>query len=279
VSALAVRAAGADGLAMMLDWAAAEGWNPGLRDAVPFLAADPEGFLIGEIEGEPVGCISVVRYAGDFGFLGFYIVRPQHRGRGLGLALWNAGMKRLEGRTVGLDGVVAQQPNYRKSGFVYAHANIRYGGQAALGRSDSAGIVPLDRVPWREVAALDRLCFPAPRDRFLHGWVEQPGTRALAAIDGGRLAGYGAIRPCREGRKIGPLVAHDPAVAERLFRALCAGGEGPVFLDVPAPNAEAARLATASGLAPSFETARMYRGPSPTLSLGAVYGITTFELG
>ena len=31
----------------------------------------------------------------------------------------------------GLDGVVAQQANYRKSGFALAYANIRYGGTIA----------------------------------------------------------------------------------------------------------------------------------------------------
>jgi hypothetical protein len=35
-------------LALALEWAAAEGWNPGLHDARCFYAADPQGFLIGE---------------------------------------------------------------------------------------------------------------------------------------------------------------------------------------------------------------------------------------
>src|SRR5262245_49128429 len=32
-------------LGLALDWAAAEGWNPGLDDATPFHVADPAGFL------------------------------------------------------------------------------------------------------------------------------------------------------------------------------------------------------------------------------------------
>jgi hypothetical protein len=32
-------------------------------------------------------------------------------------------------------------------------------------------------------------------------------------------------------------------------------------------------------LAPSFETARMYRGPAPDLPLAQIFGIGTFELG
>jgi hypothetical protein len=45
----------------------------------------------------------VVRYDSSFGFLGFYIVKPEMRGRGYGYQIWQAGMERLEGCTVGLD--------------------------------------------------------------------------------------------------------------------------------------------------------------------------------
>ena len=72
--------------------------------------------------------ISAVRYGSGFGFIGFYIVRPNFRGQGYGLQIWNAAMARLAGRTIGLDGVVAQQDNYRKSGFVLAWNNARFEG-------------------------------------------------------------------------------------------------------------------------------------------------------
>ncbi|MEK9971734.1 MAG: GNAT family N-acetyltransferase, partial [Ferrovibrio sp.] len=116
-----------------VDWAANEGWNPGLNDAGIFHAADPQGFLVGLQDGEPVACISVVRYGHRYGFLGFYIAAPGWRGKGRGFAVWEAGLQHLNERTVGLDGVVAQQDNYRKSGFVLAHRNIRYGGEATFG--------------------------------------------------------------------------------------------------------------------------------------------------
>ena len=34
-----------------LSWAAREGWNPGRHDATPFQVTDPEGFLVGCLEG------------------------------------------------------------------------------------------------------------------------------------------------------------------------------------------------------------------------------------
>ena len=58
-------------LALALEWAAAEGWNPGLHDAHCFYAADPQGFFVGERDGVPIGCVSAVRYGSGFGFLAF----------------------------------------------------------------------------------------------------------------------------------------------------------------------------------------------------------------
>ena len=84
-------------ISLAIDWAAAEGWNPGLRDAECFYVADPKGFLLGELDGKPVGCISAIRYEEEFGFLGLYIVQPEYRGKGYGLKLWNAAMEYLAG--------------------------------------------------------------------------------------------------------------------------------------------------------------------------------------
>ncbi len=113
---------------LAIEWSAQEGWNPGIRDAECFYSADPSGFFIGLLNDEPIAVISVVKYGESFGFLGFYIVKPEYRGKGYGIQIWNAGLKYLEGRNVGLDGVVAQQNNYKKSGFKLAYRNIRYEG-------------------------------------------------------------------------------------------------------------------------------------------------------
>ena len=127
-SGLQIRNMTCDDLDLALAWAAREGWNPGIADAECFHAVDPAGFLLGCLDGEPICCISVVAYGLTFGFVGFYIVKPELRGRGYGYHLWQVGMRRLKSRIVGLDGVIAQQQNYKRSGFVFAHRNIRYGG-------------------------------------------------------------------------------------------------------------------------------------------------------
>ena len=284
MSDLTVRPMHLADLAVAIDWAAAEGWNPGLDDAGAFLAADPGGFLMGFLGEEPVACISVVAYGEDFGFLGFYICRPEYRGRGYGMKIWQAGIDRLGPRTIGLDGVVAQQANYAKSGFVLAHRNIRFAGEATASEIADPRLVELG--PSRPVAlagslvAYDRAFFPAPREEFLRAWFTPAGRRTLAFVEENTVRGYGCVRPCREGYKVGPLFAENEAIAERIFAALTSRLRGsPVFLDLPEPNEAARRLAGSHGLAPVFETARMYRGKAPALPLDRIFGITSFELG
>ena len=277
---LRIRVMRPEEIAIAADWAAAEGWNPGLADAACFATVDPEGFLLGELDGAPAATISCVNYDERFAFLGFYIVRGDLRGRGYGLRIWNAAIAHAPARTIGLDGVVAQQGNYRKSGFQLAYANIRYGGTVAPAAAPPAGIVPLAEVPFATVEADDATVFPAPRAPFLREWIGARGHIGRALVRDGRLAAWGVIRPCRNGRRIGPLVADDRAAAEATFTALvAAAGPGEVFVDVPSVNSDAVALAHDHGLAPVFETARMYTGAIRPVRLERVFGVTTFELG
>jgi ribosomal protein S18 acetylase RimI-like enzyme len=265
-------------LAVAIDWAAAEGWNPGLSDASCFAGVDPDGLLLGEIDGEPAATITVVNYDHQLAFLGFYIVRPDRRGRGYGRRIWQAGMAHACGRVVGLDGVLAQQENYRKSGFTLAHRNIRYGGRIDALAPSAA--IPIKDVSFDLIEADDRTVFPASRPAFLRCWMGAPGHAGRALLRDGCLKAWGVIRPCRRGHKIGPLVADDLPSAEAVLRALIGDvGAGEVFLDVPEPNRAAIRLADHHGLLPKFETARMYTGAIRPVALARVFGVTTFELG
>lgn len=280
MSDLQIRNLRPEEIALAVDWAAAEGWNPGRSDAACFAIPDPAGFFVGEIGGEPVATASCVNYDDRFAFLGFYIVRSGLRGAGHGLRIWNAAIAHAGARVIGLDGVVAQQDNYRKSGFRLAYANIRYSGIVTASAKPPADLVALDTIPFALVEADDSTVFPAPRSAFLRAWITTSGHVGRALIRDGRLVAWGVIRPCRSGHKIGPLVADDRASAEAVVQALLAStGGGDVFLDVPAVNREAIALAETLGLKPVFETARMYTGPIAPLRIDRVFGVTSFELG
>jgi hypothetical protein len=100
-------------------------------------------------------------------------------------------------------------------------------------------------------------------------------------VENERLEGYGVVRPCHSGWKIGPLFADTEADAGTLLDALLgqARSGDPVYFDAPEVNPVAVQLAETRGMKRVFETARMYRGDPPAIPLDRLYGVTSFELG
>lgn len=268
-------------LDLAIAWAAEAGWNPGLYDASCFYAADPTGFLIGTLGDEAIATISAVKYGRSFGFIGFYIVKPKYRGQGFGIQMWNAALKALQGRNIGLDGVLAQQENYQRSGFQLAYRNIRYEGIGGGEAPPDLEIVELATLPFEKIKIYDQSFFPSDRASFLECWIKQPESTALGMVQNDQLVGYGVIRKCQQGYKIGPLFADQPELAEALFLALKAkvnSGEQ-IYFDTPAINPAAVKLAEKYQMQPVFETARMYTQTPPELPYDRLFGVTTFELG
>ncbi|MFI7276920.1 GNAT family N-acetyltransferase [Streptomyces sp. NPDC049879] len=279
-----ITTAGAADLPTLRRWADDEGWNPGESDLPAFQAADPRGFLLGRLDGEPVASVSAVRHGPGFGFLGLYIARPEVRGQGYGMRMWRAAMERFGDRNVGLDGVVAQQDNYRRSGFRHAWNHIRYEGTLPTGAAADApdGVTLVDgrSLPFAVLADHDRRYFPGERDTFLAQWVALPTHTSLAAVADGALRGFAVARPASRGTRIGPLHADSEATAHALLTALATTARpGPLVLDVPDVNPPAVRLVERLGFTPVFECARMYTGPTPETDTAGIFAATTIELG
>ena len=171
------------------------------------------------------------------------------------------------------------QPFYAKGGFKFAHREIRFEG---IGHTCSlpTSITSLSNVPFKAVLEYDAAHFPAERENFLNAWITQPDSRALAVMKGEKLQGYGVIRRCENGYKIGPLFADNAEIALDLFNGLSdhAAGEA-VFIDVPEINKSAMKLVSDKGMREVFGCARMYFGKKPVLPDAHIYGVTTFELG
>lgn len=279
-----IRPLSRDELDTAIDWAADEGWNPGLADADAFWAADPDGFVGNEVEGELVGTGSTVSYGGEFGFLGLFIVPPEHRGNGYGRDLWAEMVSlmrdRLDrGAAIGLDGVFEMQDTYAAGGFEFSHRGVRLQGMGGDAGADPE-LVPLPELPFEQVAEFDRAHFGFEREAFLRKWIDPAATHSLGLRGNDGLRALGVIRPCRTGFKIGPLFAEDPEAAERVFLGLRRAAVGePVFLDVPDVNTAAVELGERHGMEEVFGCARMYDGPPPALPWDRIYGVTTFELG
>jgi len=270
-----------DEVNLAIEWAAKEGWNPGIHDADCYYSADSNGFFIGILGDEPIATISAVKYGKSFGFIGFYIVKPEFRGKGYGIKIWNKGLKYLHGRNVGLDGVVAQQENYKKSGFKFAYRNIRYQGDGGGKFPDNSSVIKLSEINFETVNFYDQKLFPENRTEFLKSWVNQSDSIALGILKNNKLAGFGVIRKCNSAYKIGPLFADNADLAEELFLVLKSQTKSTdkFFLDTPEINKAALNLAETYKMNVVFETARMYTKEAPNISVNKIYGVTSFELG
>ena len=264
-----------------IKWAAIEGWNPGVYDAESYFIADHNGFFMGLLDGEPISVISAVKHGSTFGFIGFFIVKSTYRKQHYGSKIMNIALNYLKGRSVGCDSVVDQQHYYEKLGFKAFCRNVRFEGVGGITNPPALDIIEVSQLPIDIINTYDKHFFPDRRAEFMKSWVSQKGSYALGVIKNGRLLGFGVIRKCYVGFKIGPLFANDLEIAESIFLALKSKVQAkkPVFLDIPEVNHLALAMAERYNMKASFETVRMLNGDIPDMSLKNVFGITSFEVG
>jgi len=265
---------------LAVEWAAREGWNPGLNDADAFHAIDPDGFFFGELDGQPIAVGSALAYDDTFGFCGFYIVDPAHRASGYGIQLTRARLEYMGDRNVGLDGVIDMSDKYARLGYKTSHISTRYVHTPQEQFNQPEHIRAASHVSFHDLVKYDAAHFPVERERFLKAWIGQPNATALVSVVDVAIQGFGVIRQCREGYKIGPLFAQESEIAEVIYKSLCNFGlNQPVYLDIPEPNSAAMKLANKYSMQPVFSCARMYLRHDPALPIDKIYGITTFEAG
>jgi GNAT superfamily N-acetyltransferase len=260
-------------------WIEDQQWDPGVSDADQFFTVDPSGYFVGRLAGEIVSSIAVVNYDDQYAFLGQYLVRPEYRGQGLGLATWRAAIGHAGPRTIALESGDEHLTKYRNAGFRDAYRTEHYAGRVRSG-GPAAGVLPASEWDPAEIAALDSRVFPADRTSFILSWLTAPGHTAVVRVLDYQLRGYGVIREAPSGYRVGPLVAERPEDAEAIFDALTADvGGAEVSLEVPMPNAAGGDLAKAAGLQPIYQTTRMHTRPIRSTELDLSNAIASFELG
>lgn len=154
----------------------------------------------------------------SFGFFGFYVVKPEFREKGIGMKLTEKCLEYFGDRNIGLDGVVENEKKYPQvMKFRSFYSNLRFEGREGeiAGEDISKDLIKISEVPFEKLLQYDRKMFPAPRPGFLKKWITQPDSYAFAALETDTLKGYGVIRKCRAGYKIGPLFANDLDIAEK----------------------------------------------------------------
>lgn len=267
-------------LEQTLDWARLEGWNPGLNDAKLFYKADPNGFFGVLIDDEIIAMGSAVRYDSCFAFCGLYIVRPQYRGNGYGMALTKERLRQCGTRNIGIDGVLENVHLYEKIGYKKYYNNIRYQFEAIDIGLPYKKICPIHDIHFRYINKYDRQCFPACRSDFLYSWVNDSNAVSYACIENNQVRGYIVRRKCHDGYRIGPLFADNSIIAECLLLACQQNIKGEsIFIDIPDINRETKSLVSNFKMKQVFATSRMYTKELPNLNYYKMFGVSTLELG
>ena len=266
----------------MYQWIAREGWNPGLHDADTFYKAFASGLIGIKLDDELVGVSAVFRHNARYASFGNFIVKPEYRGQGFGLMMTRRRLQMAGYRNLSLDGVLEKESVYRSVGFRTAHINQRFAfnWQHAPDKLHS-NIINLRYIRLLELLDYEKRLFPGKRKPYLKAWVTQPGASAFCFRDHHNIKGFGVLRPCITGYKIGPLFADTPVIAEHLMQALLQHSLGqPVFCDVPETNRYARHLVHSfEGQSVDFLSARMYRGYEPDLDYQRLYALTSLEAG
>ncbi|KAF9390232.1 hypothetical protein BGX21_011515 [Mortierella sp. AD011] len=252
------RCTGEQASKLFYSWALSEHWNPStngedIKDV--FHKADPQGFFFGKIhengKDEVVSIISGVRYGEDQAWIGFYIASPNHRGRGYGLETFHQALKHVghDRASVGLDGVMAQVDNYKKSGFTeIGWQNERRHGSIAglvenserelaekIAKDEFPGLVLLqdDQVDLDQLPGIEERFSGLKRPGFVKDWAlfhaHHPEQHrfgvAFLSTDGTKdeksgkpiVLGYGCVRPAVSSYRVGPLYATTPEIAKLLL--------------------------------------------------------------
>ena len=270
-----------DQVDLAIEWARQEGWNPGIHDAECFYNTDPNGFFVVKLSDEVIGSVSIVKYSEDYAFGGFYIIRPDVRHSGIGSIVYKFFETYSKNLNVGIDGVLYMQSTYQNHGLIFSHKNIRYTTISPPTTNLSDRCTKIKPKDLSKITDFDAEFFSTPRSKFLECWLFQKDTHALMVTDdSNEICGYGVIRKCFQGHKIGPLFAKTPDVAAAILKSLMyIVPDEEVFLDVPEPNISAINLAKQNNMEPVFATVRMYTKYIPALPIDKIYGVTSFELG
>jgi GNAT superfamily N-acetyltransferase len=272
---LQIRAMTAGDIAMGMSLKHQAGWNQLDADWLRFLAMQPDGCFVAELNGVPVGTTVAVVFdsipdrPGPVAWIAMVLVDPGHRNRGVGTALMEHALKFLDARkvpSIRLDATPLGQPIYEKLGFTHQFLLARHEGMLPLEVAESIDetdgriiqSVPPDE--HEQLIELDSQLTGTGRRKFLARlFKEHPDSLRIVSGSSG-IEGYLAVRPGSNAVQIGPCIAR-PEAGSQLFRDAARRYAGKrVYIDIPVGNSRAAGHAVEMGLKVQRHLVRMCRG-------------------
>ena len=250
-------------------------WNPGLQDGIGFHNTDPTGFFIGLLRGQPICCISAVRH-GSIGHIGYYVVEKQYRGRGYGMKMFGHAMKYLHGCNIRLDAVLTAVDKYKKSGFLPNYCSTRYTGTIDSKDVSCPNIYSAADISFDKIVQYDACYYGENRKYFLSTWLTTATTNSLVYQDNDVIQGFGAIRKCHEGYRLGPVYAETSDIAKDLIYSLCQPYDKcKLTLEFADENLEGKKLMEQLNFQQDFQYITMFTQTPPQVNLRNIYCHTT----
>jgi len=273
-----------------------EGWRPGLKDAECFMACDPTAGFVGELNGKPIGCVTMAKYGDRFAFAGCYIVSKECRGKGYGRKIRKAIFARVKPpRSIGIiSGLPQAEEMNKREGFhsqfygalflFNIPTTIAYFSETSI--RSPVKIKGVEEVNLQALFMYDTTVFGFERHAFLSKWLRMTGSHARVAIDSeGSIVGYTVARPTfiKESYKIGPLFADSEEIAEKLLKAvfeeLLRQEEPAPVVCIDAPTEKATKLCERLQGKRSFELVYMVMDDLPDACFDKWFGYTTVQFG
>lgn len=212
---------------------------------------------------EPSGMVIGFKYPNKTGWVGFFIMNEEYRGRGWGATLFKAMLDAYQNdgiHTVGLDAVEEQVSTYARRGFIAA-ARIRLmtrasAHEAPLSYADKKpregfAVTDIKQVDTGAIADLDRAHTGLYRPAL---WTEdalfaRPDAFGFAILSeaSGKLQGIILVRRCEHGHRVGPLIADCTDHASLLLQLAMShpsisASTGSLIAETFGPNEHAARV-------------------------------------
>lgn len=212
-----------------------KGRRIGKNDVDFFYEVDNTGFFIGELNGVPVSCVSIVKYGDKLAYLGFYFVSSEYRGQGIGLKTFQTALASLDkSYTCALYCLQEMVPTYKRSGFTVTTSLIkRYEITPSIALKslhhpvslEGVTIKSIDEVSFEDVSKYDSFVFGAPHHKYLKGLLSTPDHHGFVAVDGRRTSNVVGLIVVREaildnGYIIAPLFANTADIAKCLLRVV-----------------------------------------------------------
>jgi len=257
------------------------GWNQVSADWNRFLALQPSGCFIAELDGQSVGTVTTCVF-GRVGWIGMLLVNKTCRRRGVGRALLNQALAYLEKQeveTVRLDATPQGEPLYNRLGFSVQYHLTRFAGTVESGFVAPAPCL-LHIEHGERVVALDQTVIGYGRGPLLLRLVQEPNSRAFIQQRKEAIRGYACTRPGRLAAQVGPCVATSSSAGRILLaHSLNLYRGQPVFVDIPTEHQCAVETVTAFGLKPARVFTRMCRGAEAVEQLDHLWASSGPEKG